>query len=250
MCLTGVAPMVLRDANDAPPHRRYETKVRGSIPSIEEGEQLLWFFDRAFAYRLVNRFQSLQDFEQQVARFAETSNGAQLNFSDEIGEFARALQERDRSVQLATIDKSYKSIRDKLIADVGRLVRTGIGNAGQLNAAQFAQSGLSNCRPNIPNATLLEDNVPGFYFTHPPFPHAATALYAAFAVDMQIHFYVTAFTAPATQVVHPESSSIWEKVATVPSIEKPNLPQLVELIGNRVQSMLAREVRRLRSKLG
>lgn len=250
MCLTGVAPMVLRDASDSPPHRRYEAKIRTAISSQGEGEQLLWFFDRAFAYRLSNRFQSLGEFEREITKFVGDSSREDLDVSAEIGELARALHERDRSVQLATISNTYTQFRRDLREKIHVQVRSKLNNAGELHSAQFSPKGLDQCRPSIPDGALLEDNVPGFYFTHPPFPYVATVLFAAFAVDMEIHFYATAFTAPAQQVTRAETSVSWEKIATVASLDKPNVPLLIDLISNRVQSLLAREVRRLRSKLG
>jgi serine/threonine-protein kinase len=98
-CLTGRPPIVLRDAQELAPHQRHERFLLDSAETVEQGERLVWFFDRAFKYRIEERFQTLGEFIAELAHFDESSPVESLDIIKQFSVLDEAVRSTDRNVQ-------------------------------------------------------------------------------------------------------------------------------------------------------
>ena len=67
-CITGRPPIVLRNAQELSPHRRDEGKIFEIAENDDQGEQLMWFFDKGFEYRISKRFQNINEFQEELKK--------------------------------------------------------------------------------------------------------------------------------------------------------------------------------------
>lgn len=73
-CLTGKPPIMLRDSQELAPHKKHEHLLLNSAETINQGEHLIWFFNRAFSYHINDRFQTLDEFTNELQYISESSN--------------------------------------------------------------------------------------------------------------------------------------------------------------------------------
>jgi len=67
-CITGKQPLVLRDAEDLPPHKRNDND--SLIPRIfENNREAISFFDKGFATRIADRFQTMDELKFKLKSF-------------------------------------------------------------------------------------------------------------------------------------------------------------------------------------
>ena len=111
-CISGSPPVVLRDAQERPPHRRQnETKVRSVAENPQQAEQLLWFFDKGFSFRLSDRFQNLDEFRRELERFGESDTYAALDVLEQFQLLDQTVRARDRTVQLALLRQNFSKMQ-------------------------------------------------------------------------------------------------------------------------------------------
>ncbi len=246
-CLTGRPPIVLRDAEDRPPHRRYETLVRKSALSIEQGERLLWFFDTAFAFRIADRFQSMKQFDENLAHFADMDSLAAIDLFEQFEIFDQTVQAKDRSAQVRQLAQTYKPIESLIsnlvISSLAPLKAKGAEvNNGNIHISHFKGDNL----PTLKGGDLLPaELVPTIQITRKHFSKTACVMFVAFGVGMQIHVCAASYSTEANAPRLFESQLEWTKIGVVsePNVQlaKPTEIAIVEGL----KSKLAYELRKL-----
>ncbi|MHC4497680.1 MAG: serine/threonine protein kinase [Planctomycetota bacterium] len=250
-CLTGRPPIVLRDAQELAPHQRHEALLLASAQTVEQGEHLIWLFDRAFAYPIAERFQTLDQFTAELVRFADSSTVEGLDLVEQFAMLDQAVRSTDRNVQVAALGKKYARVLDK----VDHQMRNELDALKEHNGRTALQEvGIRNLpepsRPKLNSGDLLNTrSVRAFIVGREHFQHSAVVLLAAFGVSMQIHLYSASYCAPSAQLYRPQKSPTWSKIAALDEnhLSETKLSVIVEAL----KSKLAREIRNLvREKTG
>ncbi|MFB0552518.1 MAG: serine/threonine protein kinase [Phycisphaerae bacterium] len=245
-CLTGRPPIVLRNAQELAPHQRHERLLLDSAKTVELGERLVWFFDRAFSYRIDKRFQTLDEFISELSRFDESSPVENLDIVEQFHIFDESVRATDRNVQLSDLRQKYA----RLIQKVNKQMQKDMDNLRQ-RRGQPSQSNIninSIQNQNIPNPNggdLLDKNVRAFIVAREPFQHSAVVLIAAFGVGMQIHLYSSSYCAPANNLTKPLKSLMWSKIAIIDENTVDLSETKLSVIVNALKSKLAHEIRNL-----
>jgi len=247
-CLTGKPPIVLRDAQDLAPHQRHEKLLLETAETVEQGERFMWFFDRAFAYRIAERFQSLDEFIGQLSRFAASASVETLDLLEQFDILDQAVRSTDRNVQVGLLREKYNQVRhtvdQQLQQQMGQLKKRG----AQPQTVNIRVDSMSeDNKPRVPDGDLLDDirNVRGFVLARQHFQSVAVALIVGFGVGLQIHFYATSYIAPASKHGSPDKALEWDKIAAIDENTEPQADAKVAVIIDALKSRLAREVRNL-----
>jgi serine/threonine-protein kinase len=126
-CLTGTEPVVLRDGQERPPHRRDGANLATQVAEPRQLDELRALFDRAFVVSVTARFQSGDELETRLASVlkpgAERTTISVEEFAKETGQL---LLMHDRKTQLAkygnygrlvlqSLEKRWKELRGKLL---------------------------------------------------------------------------------------------------------------------------------------
>lgn len=246
-CLTGKPPIVLRNALELAPHQRHEGLLMDSTETVEQGERLIWFFDRAFAYRIDERFQTLDEFTSELMRFAESSPLERLDLLEQFDILDQSLRSTDRNVQLGSLREKYNQMRQKVNKQMNKelnALRQHNGNPSL--TAVHINSIIEPNRPRLEGGDLLDAvSVNAFIVRRPPFQHMAVVLLAAFGVGMQIHLYSASYCAPSGDPAKPNKLLTWSKIAALDENTDGLSETKLSVIVEALKSKLAREIRNL-----
>ena len=246
-CLTGRPPIVLRDAQELAPHQRHERLLVDSAETVEQGEHLVWFFDRAFAYRINERFQNLDEFTAELVRFADSSSVANLDLIKQFGILDQAVRSTDRNVQLVALRNKYQQVLQKVKKQMINKLNALKQHNGQLSITSILIARIQEPnRPNVKDGDILnEQEVLAFVVGRDHFNHVAVALLTAFGVGMQIHLYSTSYCTPSSGMTHPEKPLTWAKIAVLDENTEKLSEAKLSVIVKTLESKLAHEVRNL-----
>lgn len=246
-CLTGKPPIMLRDAQELAPHQRHERFLLGSAETVEQGERLVWFFDRAFTYRIEERFQTLDEFMAELTRFDESSSVENLDLIEQFNILDQAVRYKDRNVQVAALRQKYSIVLQKVNQQMQKELDALRQRNGQLTLnninIQFIQE---PSKPKLNGGDLLKKNtVQAFIVAREHFQHIAVVLLAAFGVGMQIHLYSTSYCTTSKNFNKPLKLLTWSKIATLDENTNDLSETKLSVIVEALKSKLANEIRKL-----
>jgi len=247
-CITGKTPGVLRDALERSPHRREPEEVIFSIAdNLEQGENMMWFFDKGFAFRIDDRFQVLEEFINEIQRFRAPDTQPPINLLEQFRLFDETLKSQDRGIQLVQLRKNYSQITRTIDIEMNKLSKELKGLNGQLRIADIRLQD-SACHLLPQTGDHLQEKIARQYcLARENFKPAAHVYLVAFGVGMQIYLYKASITAPISGR-GPNLELAWSKIAVIDegvvSLSKSKL----EMIVKSLQTSLAQEIRNLAQK--
>jgi len=246
-CLTGRPPIVLRDAEDRAPHQRHEKLVTDSAASIEQGERLMWFFDTGFAFRISDRFQTMDEFTTELARFADNSSEGAIDVLEQFDILNQTVQSTDRNVQLGLLRTKYQKalakINQSMDNEMLKFREHGANlNLHSLHSANFKPS------PNLPldSGDLLTGvQIQIYYISREHYQSAAVVALIAFGVGMDVHLFAAGYTSPANNLYQPMKPLAWSKIAVIDQSEAELYDRSLSVVLDALKSKLAHELRNL-----
>ena len=246
-CMTGKPPIVLRDAQELAPHQRHERLLLDSAETVEQGEHLIWFFDRAFKYRIEERFQSLDEFIAELDRFAESSPVESLDIIEQFSVLDEAVRSTDRNVQLITLRKKSAAVLNEVSNQMRKDLDALRKQNGQLSQDFILMEHIKEPnRPKLNDGDLLDKmSVQAFIVKREHFQRMAVVLIAAFGVGMEIHLYSTSYCAPSNNPATTTKSLTWSKIATLDEHADDLSETKLSVIVEALKSKLAHEIRNL-----
>jgi len=239
-CLTGRPPIVLRDAMGRAPHQRHEQLVTAGAGSVSEGERLMWFFQKGFAYNLSDRFQSMSEFIGELMRFADATVETDLDPIEQFKILNHNVESTDRKVQLIALTRKYTSIWPPIQSALALKldpIKKHAGSHGQGGSAFTQQH-----RLNLPKGEYLEANsAHSFTVSRNHFDGVAIALLTGLAEGMDIHLYATSYTQPLAK----DATIEWSKVAVIEDSQKKISDRTLAVVVDTLAKKLAHEIRNL-----
>lgn len=241
-CLTGKPPIVLRDAQELPPHRRHAEPLRRSAKTPEQHEQLNWLFDRAFAYRIDRRYQELNEFRKDLNAIVAGEAREELDLTKQIGALEVALQQKSRPVQLAALQARYNSLRSEVVAAINRM--------SALHGQKFSTRGVNGAdfgdtfRPSQAGE-MLDQGFLLFVFGVQHHTSVAVGMIVGVAVGMEIQIFGTSYTADLPRYHVPKGKASWVKIAGVDGRENDTDDAKVKLVTRWIEQRMATEIREL-----
>lgn len=203
----------------------------------------MWFFQKGFAFRISERFQSMSEFTSELMRFADTSGETSLDAIEQFKMLNQNVEKNDRNVQLIALRSKYNdiltSIRQALAAKLNPINSL----QGSFNFGGFALT--PQHKIHIPKGELLTVNTADSYtISRLHFNGAALALLIGLAEGMDIHLYATGYTTPLT----PEKLIEWSKIAVVEESQKVISDRTRDVVADVLANKLAHEIRNLNLK--
>lgn len=244
-CITGRRPIVLHDAKELAPHQRHQDLIISLAERPEEGERLLWLFDKGFAYRIDDRFQGLDEFRAELEYFANPTAESTLDLRTAFDIFDQSIQRSDRNVQLGSLRTKYKSVSNSMHKSVTTLLSSFKNGSGQVH--QFPLSKVPDVsKPTMDGGDLLDrQNAWAYYLMRDHYEKAACALLVAFGVDMDIHLYAASGIVPTNNVLNIEGPLTWSKIAVIDETQDALSDSKLSVIVQAVGSRIAREIGKL-----
>ncbi len=246
-CLTGRPPIVLRNAQELAPHQRHERLLLDSAETVEQGERLVWFFDRAFSYRINERFQNLDEFKNELVRFSESFPVDSLDLFEQFNILDRKAQSEDRNVQLSALQKKYDNIIRKVSQKMNKELEALSHQHGRLSETIFSITNIQEPnRPKLDVGDILDrGNIHAFILGREHLRKVAVVLIAAFGVGMQIHLYSASYCALSNKSNKPLKALKWSKIATIDENADVLSKTKLSVIVNALKLKLALEIRNL-----
>lgn len=246
-CLTGRPPIVLRDAEERTPHQRHEGLVFRSATTVEQGERLMWFFDRGFAFRISERFQTMDEFTNQLALFADTPSDEPLDLFAQFDVLNQTVQATDRNVQVGALRAKYKLIVPKINEAIQKEMKALKEHGGDFSVGQRRIDRLSEAdRPFLKDGNLLTGAIASAYrIGREHFARSAVVMLVAFGVGMQIHLYAASCTAATTDPDKNDKPLSWSRIAIIDEAHRELHHIKLNVIVDALKSKLAHEVRNL-----
>jgi len=245
-CLTGRPPIVLRNAQELAPHQKSEKLLRDSAETIEQGERLIWFFDRAFKYRIDERFQTLDEFIAELNHFDESSPVVSLDLFEQFNVFDESLRATDRNVQLSGLRQKYTRLLQKVNKHMQKELDRLRHKHGQPSQIFIPINRIHDpFRPKLDGGDLLDKvQLQAFTVRREDFQHMAVVAIASFAVGMEIHLYSASWCASSGR---PEPTKLlkWSKIATLDERANDLTETKLTVIVETLKSKLAHEIRNL-----
>lgn len=247
-CLTGRPPIVLRDAHELAPHQRHEKLILENSETAEQAEHLSWFFDRAFSYRIADRFQNLNEFTSEIARLANTTPKDSLSLFEEFSILDQTIRSTDRTIQLQSLNGQLQ----KPMSQINQTLKTELNSLKQHNGhlsisiVQINQKLLAT-NPTLTDAgDILNDNkIYTYSISRPSFALTPMAMIVAFAVDMQIHLYIGSCGATSNKQIPSNVQITWTKLVVLEEDTGSISGQKLTLVTKTIQSKLANETRKI-----
>lgn len=249
-CLTGYPPIVLRDAQERKPHHRHEQLLLDSTENIEQSEHLGWFFDRAFSYRIDDRFQTLDEFMNELTRFEDSGPTTDLDLNEQFNILDQELRSTDRNIQIAALQKKYAPIRQRLIEQMQVELKTLKKQKGEPLIGNRNIEGIPGLNlPHVKNGDMLQKgDVTHFNIRRENFHYEAVVLLAVFGVGMQIHLYCTSYNEQTAKDPTPEKQLSWSKIAVFDETTNELSESKKSVIIKALKAKLAQEIRNLARK--
>lgn len=249
-CITGKQPILLRDAQENAPHQRHEELITASAGKPELGERLMWFFDKGFAYRIDDRFQTLDEFRAELDYFVDPTSERTLDLMEEFGHLDQMVQRSDRGVQLGLLRRKYNTIRDSVNKSLATRLSGLREKNGALSGHQVSWNDVAEPeKPSSNEGDLLDEGqIPAYYVTRHDYEKIACVLFVAFGVGMDIHLYAASATGPRNNIKKFDSPLKWSRIAVIDEIQDELNDSKLTVIVEALQSRLAGEVRKLTSR--
>jgi len=151
---------------------------------------LIWFFQKGFSYRIDDRFQTLEEFLKELARFSDSKKQDNLNLIELYGIFDRAVQANDRNVQAGLLREKLKHYDNQIKSAMGEELNHINSPNGKFGVFSAPLKGHINPHAlmTLPDGILLKDNADMFYITRTHYNYAVAVYLICFAVGMEIHF--------------------------------------------------------------
>lgn len=247
-CLTGRPPLVLRDAKELAPQQKYQGLVLDCAETTEQGERLLWFFQRAFAYGIDGRLQTLKEFTDELQHLANPSPSAGLNLEEQFDILDQSLRSEDRAVQIGHLRDKYTKVRGVLQQHIKGVLSALQERGGQVWIKEMRKNKLDEAyQPKVKEADILDlQNVLACKLSPVHSQWCAVVLLTAFGVGMQIHLYAAAYTAPSEGWPVPKQPITWEKIAVVDENTEELSKEKTRVILDALKSNLAQGLAALR----
>jgi serine/threonine protein kinase len=240
-CLTGRPPIVLRDATDQAPHQRHGKLVAAAANTTEEGERLMWFFQRGFAFRLADRFQSLSEFTSELMRFADASSDASLDPIEQFKILSHNVEKTDRNVQLVALKRKYVELLNPIRNALGTKLDSIGSHQGSLS---FGGVLLQNhLKAYLPKGDILDEPsvVNAFTVSRNHFNGTAVVVLMGIGEGMNVHLYASGYITP----IQSEKLVEWSKVAVVEEADKKISERTIAAVVDNLANKLAHEIRNL-----
>lgn len=239
-CLTGRPPIVLRNATDQAPHQRHEKLVASAASNVQEAERLMWFFQRGFAFRISERFQSMTEFMTELMRFADSSSEDKLDPIEQFEILSQNVEATDRKVQLVALRKKYSEIFQPIDIALSTKMKPVNNHEGSFVAGTVALA--SQVKAQFPKGDSFDrTGARSYTISRNHFDGSAIALLTGVAVGMDIHLYVCSYTWPI-----PKDKIVeWHKVAIVEETQPKISDRTVTVMSEDLANRLAHEIRNL-----
>jgi hypothetical protein len=240
-CLTRRPPIVLRDAaTDRAPHQRHEDLVIAAASTTEEGERLMWFFQKGFAFRLSDRFQSMSEFTSELMRFADVSREDPLDPIEQFKMLSHNVETTDRNVQLVALRGKYNG----LLQPIRSALATKLNPVTKLQGSfEIGNVALRNQLDphHLKGEPLDSGNANAFIVSRHHFQGTAVVALIGVAEGMGIHLYAAGYTGPlaADKLIE------WSKIAVVEEVDQKISDRTLTVVVDALANMLAREIRNL-----
>ena len=246
-CLTGRPPIMLRDSQELAPHQRHERLLLDSTEALEQAEHLVWFFDRAFAYRIDKRFQTLDEFTAELVRFADPSTVESLDIVEQFDILNQSVRSTDRNVQLVALRRKYNQILKKVNNQMSNELKALRHHEGQLTLHLLPIRNIpEQGKPKLNGGDLLDEGgVRAFIVGREHFQRIAVVLLTGFGVGMQIHLCSASYCAPSGNPSKAEKTLKWSKIATLDESADGLSERKLSVIVGALKSKLAHEIRNL-----
>jgi serine/threonine-protein kinase len=240
-CITGRPPIVLRNAQELSPHRRDEGKILEIAENDTQGEQLLWFFDKGFEYRISQRFQSINEFKKELEKFKLSSINEDLDLMEQFKFFDQTVTEKDRKVQLSLLKNKHGQIHGKIHSSINKVTAELQKLNGILQSPTMAIEKLrAEDRPPLEvGDELTPGHVINYTVSRQFVKFTAHVLLVAFGVGMQIHFYSTSCVLIDVNFHQNTKQLVWEKIAVIEEDMESLTQQKKDVIINYIKQKLA-----------
>jgi serine/threonine protein kinase len=239
-CITGKSPIVLMDAQERLPHKRQnEGSIFPRADSPDQAEQLMWFFDKGFSYRVDARFQTLDEFVREISQFKVSSDEIPLNLVEQFGLFDQTLRTQERSVQLAQLRDNYTTMFNQIRKEMSKKLK-GIQDFGGITMKLKITSPKELTMASLPNIGDLLTPPDGYRIIRKHSQNMATVILVAFGVGMQIHLYTSSYT--TNQIT---KALTWTKIAVIDEEMKSLDNSKLKLVTQSLEVSLAKEIKSL-----
>lgn len=247
-CITGEPPVMLRDSSEMAPHQRHESLLTRNVDSAEVTEQLMWFFDRAFSYRIDRRYQTLDGFIEELDRFSQPPIDEDLDIFEQFKILDSAVVSTDRNVQLIALRAKYFTVRSAILKGLEPTKkRLATANAKSNSINLDLRSLAPENQLNIKGTELLDrpQEVHAILISRDHFNFSAVCLIAGVADGMDIHVYTTSYFTSSNNWKTPSKRLVWEKTIVVPEDMKEVSTAKIKIAVQALSKKLAREIKEL-----
>lgn len=245
-CLTGRSPIVLRDANERAPHQRHEQLIYDSCDTTDQAERMMWFFDKGFAFRISDRFQSLDEFDSEISLLVHIQSDSNLDVLQEFEILNQTVKLTDRNVQLASLRTKYSNIHNKINEAMVQELSVLRSKNGVISLPKFPLSNIPNeSIPSIDNADNLAPNVQAYLISREHYPGAAIVLLTVFAVGMDLHLFSASYISQTNNATPITKQLNWTRIAIIKENQTDLDENKQQVIVDALKNKLAHEVRNL-----
>jgi len=210
----------------------------------------MWFFDRGFAFRVANRFQTMDEFTGELGRFADTASDEPLDLIEQFDVLNQTVQSTDRKVQVGLLRTKCNTI----LNSVYRAMQKERKRLEEHGASFTMQPAILNAfsegdRPYLKEGDLLTgEEAQGYQIRREHFGRMAVVLLVAFGVGMQVHLYAASYTAPSSNAQKNDKPLSWTKMAVIDEAHAELQDTKQPVIVEGLKRKLAHEVRNLAMK--
>ena len=135
-CICGKKPLVLLDSQNQPPHMRFADLISKKILDPEQRQQVKTLFGKGFEYSIVDRFQTMQEFKQELNFLIDSTTMEKLDFFETFKSYDKAAQKTDRNVQLAKLKEKNKYVIQMVTNGLNAYMK----DIGKINGEFLVQS--------------------------------------------------------------------------------------------------------------
>lgn len=247
-CLTGEAPIVLRDKDFRLPHVRHRDQVRNALKSSRDNERVSWFFEKGFAYPIDERFQDLKELVERLNAFLVEGEKLPLDVHEQFQLLDRALVANDRPTQIGLLQKKSQSILRVLNEKFMKAIEKVGGDIGGANTP-ISVIGAKFNRWKEMGDYLGDSAVQSYTFKRQHQRMCIVIGISMFAVKMRIDVCVWSYLATAARAHEVVSPVELEKIAEVSDDEPALTPEKADSICVDLVEGLARAIRALKLRV-
>jgi hypothetical protein len=203
----------------------------------------MWFFQRGFAFRLADRFQSLSEFTSELMRFADVSREGPLDPIEQFKILSHNVETTDRNVQLVALRGKYSGLLQPIRSALATKLNPVTKHQGSFDIGNVALRNQFDTH-HLKGEPLDSGNANAFIVSRQHFEGAALVALIGVAEGMDIHLYAAGYTRP----IAVDKPIEWSKIAVVEEADKKISDRTLTVVVDALSNMLAREIRNLNLK--